>query len=466
MRKDRGVSAGLRLALGLALATAAISANSQSAPALTAGEAADVALEAYSFGYPMIQGYPSLARHAAGGSPGLNELSHARQLAPVDRPGMPQRDALESLAVIDLRREPLVLSLPEVPAGQGYLVQLLDTSGELLPYLGSHGPAGAGGDYALVGPGFHGILPAQEFDGVITSNGLFVTLRARVLILDPADLSSAHAVQDGMYLRPLSAFLDSEAPPEAPAVSWLPWDAQQASGIGVFDYLNTVMAYHPPAPREADAMARFARIGVIPGQRFRAHAFPDEIAADMEAALAEGREALDDAAARVDRYSGSWHWDTRDRTRFGSDYLRRAAAAHSGLYPEQPELLMIGRTGRDANGEPLTGERGVRIRFPAAAMPPVSQLWSLSLYDAGSGTVYHNEEKRYSVGSTSSDLLYDEDGSLALYIGHIEPSDPALRRNWLPAPRGNIQLVLRLYGPEQAVLSGDWTPPTVLPADR
>ena len=40
------------------------------------------------------------------------------------------------------------------------------------------------------------------------------------------------------------------------------------------------------------------------------------------------------------------------------------------------------------------------------------------------------------------------------------------RANWLPAPTGTFHLILRLYQPTQAALSGTWKPAPVLRADE
>lgn len=80
--------------------------------------------------------------------------------------------------------------------------------------------------------------------------------------------------------------------------------------------------------------------------------------------------------------------------------------------------------------------------------------------------MHPNEFERYNISSKTDGLVYAEDKSLTLYIQHAEPSEPEQRANWLPAPEGDIYLVIRLYGAAPEVLEGAWTPPPVIGGKR
>ena len=57
----------------------------------------------------------------------------------------------------------------------------------------------------------------------------------------------------------------------------------------------------------------------------------------------------------------------------------------------------------------------------------------------------------------------NDDGSVDLYL-QAESPGPDKDANWLPAPEGKFQLVLRLYWPEgtpPSILDESWTPPPV-----
>jgi hypothetical protein len=66
---------------------------------------------------------------------------------------------------------------------------------------------------------------------------------------------------------------------------------------------------------------------------------------------------------------------------------------------------------------------------------------------------------RVSVGDRSR-LVPGADGSLTIYIQADPPAGN--ETNWLPTPpQGPFKLYLRLYGPKQGVLAGNWRPPPV-----
>jgi hypothetical protein len=76
-----------------------------------------------------------------------------------------------------------------------------------------------------------------------------------------------------------------------------------------------------------------------------------------------------------------------------------------------------------------------------------------------------NDLGRYSLGTKNKSLRYGADGSLTL---HLQASRPALdcRDNWLPTPDNRaFSLYLRAYWPAEAIASGKWTPPAVMPTE-
>jgi hypothetical protein len=73
--------------------------------------------------------------------------------------------------------------------------------------------------------------------------------------------------------------------------------------------------------------------------------------------------------------------------------------------------------------------------------------------------LYKNSLNRYSISDRTEGLLHQPDGSLEISLQHPNPGPSA--SNWLPAPDGNFQLVLRTYQPKPEVLRREWKPPLI-----
>ena len=74
------------------------------------------------------------------------------------------------------------------------------------------------------------------------------------------------------------------------------------------------------------------------------------------------------------------------------------------------------------------------VHFEPGQLPPADAFWSLTLYDS-SGFFVPNPINRYAVGDRS-DLSFNPDGSLDIYLQSTQPSDPEKAKNWLPSPAG------------------------------
>jgi hypothetical protein len=108
---------------------------------------------------------------------------------------------------------------------------------------------------------------------------------------------------------------------------------------------------------------------------------------------------------------------------------------------------------------------------PDQAKPPVRFFWSLTLYDNDSFFV-DNPIDRYLLNDRSN-LVYNDDGSLDIYIQPNQPVDPQQARNWLPSPTPDaaqpaFRLTMRLYGLSRSGVKGlisgkGWQGPTILP---
>ena len=58
-------------------------------------------------------------------------------------------------------------------------------------------------------------------------------------------------------------------------------------------------------------------------------------------------------------------------------------------------------------------------------------------------------------------FVKQEDGSMTFYIQKDSPGKDK-EANWLPAPDGPLYIVMRLYGPEETALKGEWINPPLV----
>ena len=101
----------------------------------------------------------------------------------------------------------------------------------------------------------------------------------------------------------------------------------------------------------------------------------------------------------------------------------------------------------------------------AGQLPPAEAFWSLTMYDPDFFFV-PNPINRYELAQRDK-LKVNADGSIDMYLQAESPGADK-EANWLPAPKGKFNLVLRIYQPRPSppsILDGSWTPPPVTVAD-
>ncbi|MFT7685487.1 MAG: hypothetical protein ACI9FB_000830 [Candidatus Azotimanducaceae bacterium] len=124
------------------------------------------------------------------------------------------------------------------------------------------------------------------------------------------------------------------------------------------------------------------------------------------------------------------------------------------------EDTVYGVSQLDSELNQLEGESLYHIHFDAGQLPPTNAFWSITNYD-NEGYFEENDWDLYSLGSNHT-LKYNADGSLDMYMSHEPPTDDAL--NWIPTPKDNFKVLLRLYWPQESALNGEWSIPPILKA--
>jgi hypothetical protein len=143
----------------------------------------------------------------------------------------------------------------------------------------------------------------------------------------------------------------------------------------------------------------------------------------------------------------------------GNSIWQRAACAQNLPMVNLPQEAVYWTSTVDGAGQALTGGHDYRLHFPMGSLPPNDAFWSLTMTIAP-GRMVANPSNRYSVGGRSG-LVQGADGSTDIFIQQAAP--PAGHEaNWLPSPRGDFMLWLRVYQPGAAILSGAYHVPPVV----
>jgi hypothetical protein len=434
---------------------------------LTPDEAREIAAEAWLYAYAPLQGYQTMYNQTVntafpGYVGGFNRFRHySRSATPADTDIVtPNNDTPYSWAWLDLRAEPIVLSLPAVAAPRYYVNQWFDLYTHNFAYTGVRTTGREPGTYLFAGPHWDGAVP-EGITQVFRTETDFVGTLTRTQLYGPDDIPALEAVQAAYTLTPLSAFTATAAPAPAPDVDWPVWDPDQAQGIGFITYVNALLPFMPTVPSEADMFARFARIGIGAGLPFDPATYPPDIRAAMEEGIAEASARL--RAEALSQSSSRGFFGTREE--LGANYIAvRNYGAMLGIFGNSEAEAFYASQQTDDAGQVLDGTRHWVLRFEPGQLPPVTQFWSITMYGLPDRFLVDNPIDRYSIGDRTQGLTLGEDGSLEIYIQHDNPG-PGKESNWLPAPAGPFFFVGRFYGPDTAILEGSWSFPRLIERD-
>jgi hypothetical protein len=373
----------------------------------------------------------------------------------------PNADTYYSTAFLDLGKEPIVLSVPDTK-GRYYMMPMMDAYTNVFASPGKRTTGTSQATYLISGPSWTGTVPAGMQQIKAPTNMVWILGRTQVNSReDGKDI--VIPLQNQYRLSPLSMFGKSVQPVAAEHDSTLPSGdpntiLRNMPAAAFFNYLNRLMVDNPPAPADAEAMARFASVGVKPGGLFD----PQQFDTTVRAFLAHLPMGFIAKAVQIfsapDKEHNGWKISVGKIGAFGTDYRARAIVAYNALGANLAEDAIYPTCNVDADGQSLTGANKYVLHFDKGMTPPVNAFWSLTLYDQ-SGYMIANPINRNAIGDRSG-LKENPDGSLDIYIQHDSPGQEK-ESNWLPAPSDTFNLLLRIYWPKAEVVEGRWVPPSV-----
>lgn len=435
-------------------------------PNVSPDEAKAIAKEAYVFGVPTVSMYGTMWAFSVNKDgkeykgPFNTVLNIARVFTPDDKAFVtPNSDTPYSFMGLDLRAEPVVITVPAMEDKRYFVFQLMDLYTFNFDYIGTRATGNGGGKYVIAGPEWAGETPAGVTK-VIRSETEFVNVVGRTQLFNPNDLENVKNIQAGYKVEPLSSFLGQPAPPLAADISWinpLP-PAEQKTSLEFFNVLAFALQFAPPHPSEVELRQRFALIGIESGKQFDVASLAPDMKSALEAGMAEGQKEID--ARRAATTDTGVLFGTREFLK--NDYVARAVGTQVGIGANSREEALYPIYEKDMDGQPLDGSSGrYTLRFEGGKFPPVNAFWSLTMYDLPGQLLVANPLNRYLINSPMlPDLKLDADGGLTIYIQNESPGANK-EANWLPAPKGPFMMAMRYYLPKPELLSGDWKSPGV-----
>jgi hypothetical protein len=378
----------------------------------------------------------------------INQIAHNRDLADYTSRNVttPNTDTIYSSAILDLGAEPIEVTLPQ-DTDRYVSVMLMDIFSDVVAYLDHEARENDDRKVWIVGPEWAGQAP----DGVavVQSPSADAWLLGRIFVVGPEDLPQARAIQSQLTITPVN--------PVAPFQSrFTDLDDTKTKLMRVNEMLGRAPG-HPQAARAS----QFADFGIVPDDVDQWSALSLRQRVVWGQAFKRVETGLKDAVFNRAIRAG-WTESPKNLGRYGPDDETRAAVSLIGFGAMTREEAIYFSSETDAMGQALTGERAYTLTLYPEGVP-VDGFWSLSVYQVmpdGQRFFIDNPINRYAVNNATPGLVRDETGAVSFLLTSEEP---AQSENWLPTPKGPFALVFRTYGPQDPVLTGQWTPPEIQP---
>src|SRR5271154_7489952 len=297
-------------------------------------------------------------------------------------------------AFTDLRNGAVVLEIPAKTDKAVVYGQIVDAWQVTIADVGPSGEdKGAGGKYLLIPPGFKDSIP----DGYIPirTESYRIAFAFRSVPLPGATDADAYAYSKTLKMYPLA---DASSPKPTRFID--PTDKRYPTlpfyDLQAFQDIYDIISAEPVRARDKVMMGMLASIGIEPGKPFNPQG---KIQAAMARAVVDAYFYLQERDMKMlngllywpDRKwasalttettdaNGGFQFETADALQID----RRADIFHLGTYypqkmPAKPATVYMVAVG-DSQGMPLEAGKTYRLTMPKHV--PVSQFWSLIVYD-------------------------------------------------------------------------------------
>lgn len=394
----------------------------------------------------------------------VNRFIHAEALATAEFKNVvtPNVDTIYSQMMLDLSKDAVIIELPKTE--RFCTAQLLDAYTNCVDVIDASKFENESEKFIFTGVGFDGKIP----DGIKqieypTSMGWIII---RTICFDKADEANVHAIQNTMKTYTLSQLESGKTDEYSDGTynennDFVPSEhVMKLSMQEYFDRANALMKDNPPTQADAPMMAEIAKINVGPGLEFDSSVFGDDAAGIWQTLVSGIVETTTKQSLKFFTKNGNWSYMGKPIAEFGTEYAYRAFISVFGLGANPVSVAVYPKTDVDSDGNRLNGSNKYILHFEKDELPPIegNGFWSVTAYDSSNSFLIDNEIDRYCINDRS-DVVYNEDGSLDIYIQAEKPEGN--ESNWLPVLQGEFHLVLRIYMPDETVVNNEWQTPAL-----
>ncbi len=362
----------------------------------------------------------------------------------------PNNDTLYISAVLDLRKDPVILEMPVIDSDY---VSLMVTAYDhyvnvpMTTRLGDFRKPEKMLFYSARTEGYKG-EPVEGVDRIFEASGDFITAILRVMphAGDQERFNRIIGQMKDVKLVTLSELRGGQARPiddiEFPAVGQRDADVFENNLLEVMQFVFNHTTFDPNNELDREILAAYKPLGIVPGQPYDA----------AKVAKIDGKK-IRQASERIFAEEMARTSDKEFYKKELFDKFLTKGNMTLELLLFQSVLGPIGLPAVEAvypavttsDGKPMNAMNDYVIRMTADELPPTEVFWSLTLYDLKIGFFIPNDRKKYSVGENAG-MQLDENGGIEVYVAAEKP-EGVPEENWLPINRKDedMDIVLRVY---------------------
>ncbi len=455
--------------LALALTLSCISGcTSRKTEALTLGEKRDLLQKAYTFSLPLLMVDATLTKltnteEATSTQAPVNQFIHANGTATAEFEDIvtPNADTVYSQICLDLSKDAVIVELPKTD--RFCTVQVIDAYTNSVKII----------DASNFEQSSQKFIFTYNFKEEIPKNITQVecpTPMAWIVVSticnDRNDVANVHKLQEKMKSYTYTQLKDNQTNEKAKGSfkeenDFIPLEKVMSMTMTeYFTSANRLMKENPPAKADEPILKELAQIGVGPSLTFSSNVFGENAKSLWQETVANVTKATTENSAKFTIRNGTWSYMGKPIGEFGTEYDYRALIALTALGANPSSVAVCPKTLRTTDGERLNGRNSYILHFEKEQLPKFKKygFWSVTAYNSEDNLLYANELERYSINDRSQ-VEYNSDGSLDIYISNKRPEERV--SNWLPVPKGEFYLILRVYNPHKDIVENQWLAPKI-----